>query len=117
MNKGIFFALPALLFAVGGMAQYSYAEPFDGMTATVLGYDGSSAQVQLAWNSDESASNYNVGCVSCMPNIVQSTTEPDITVENVTPFPNSPIAMLYVIAYDLENEVLNAKQIILNLTE
>ena len=116
MNKGIFFALPALLFTVG-MMQYSYAEPFDGMTATVVGFDGNSAQVQLSWNSDESASNYNVGCVSCMPHIVQNTAESNIIVENVTAFPNSSIAMLYVIAYDVENELINAKQIILNLTQ
>ena len=116
MNKGIFFALPVLLFTVG-MMQYSYAEPFDGMNATVLGFDENSAQIQLVWNSDETVSNYTVGCVSCMPNIVQSTTESNVIVENVTAFPNSSIAMLYVIAYDVENEVLNAKQIILNLTE
>lgn len=116
MNKGIFFALPALLFTVG-MMQYSYAEPFDGMTATVLGFDGNSAQIQLTWNSDESASNYDIGCVSCMPHTVQSAAESNIIVENVTAFPNSSTAMLYVIAYDAENELLNAKQIILNLSE
>ena len=116
MNNGILFAISALLFTVG-MIQYSYAEPFDDMTATVLGYDGSSAQVQLSWNSDDSSSSYNVGCVSCMPNIVQTTIESNITIENVTPFPNSSNAMLYVIAYNAENEVLNAKQIIINLTE
>ena len=116
MNKGIFFALPVMLFTIG-MMQFSYAEPFDGMTAKVLEFDGNYAQVQLTWNSDDSTSNYNVGCVSCMPNFVQNTTESNITVENVTSFPNSSIAMLYVIAYDVENELLNAKQIILNLEE
>ena len=116
MNKGIFFVLPALLFTVG-MVQYSYAETFDDLTASVLEYDGNSAQVQLTWNFEESASKYNVGCVSCMPNIVQSTSASDIVLENITPFPNSSNAMLYVIAYDSDNELLKATQIILNLEE
>ena len=116
MNKGIFFALPALLFTVGLM-QYSYAETFDGLSASVLGYDGNSAQIQLVWNSDESTSKYSVGCVSCMPNVVQSTTASDIIIENVTPFPNSSNAMLYVIAYDSDDELIKATQIILNLEE
>lgn len=116
MNKGILFALPVLLFSAGIM-QYSYAQTFDGLSANVLDYDGDSARVQLSWDLDESASKYSVGCVSCMPNTVQSTTASEIIVDDVVPFPNSSNAMLYVIAYDSEDELIKATQIILNLEE
>ena len=52
-----------------------------------------------------------------MMEIVQSTSTSDIVLENITPFPNSSNAMLYVIAYDSDDELLKATQIILNLEE
>jgi len=35
--------------------------------------------------------------------------------KNVTAFPNSPIAMLYIIAYDSNDEIINAKQILVDI--
>ena len=115
MIKGFFFALSALLFVAG--IGYSYAEPFDTLKASVLESDGDSAVVQLTWHANESVSHYDVGCVSCVPNTVQSTIPPNIVLESVTPFPNSSTAMLYVLAYNSENEVIQATQIILNLEQ
>ena len=115
MIKGTIFALSALLFITG--ITYSYAEPLDTLKASVLEYDGSSATVELTWNVNDSISNYDVGCVSCVPNTVQNTSSSNIIVDGVTPFTDSSTAMLYVLAYNSENEVIQAKQIILNLEQ
>jgi hypothetical protein len=115
MIKRTIFTLSALLFVAG--IGYSYAEPFDTLEASVLEYDGDSAVIQLTWHVNESVSHYDVGCVSCMPNVVQSTISPNIILEGVTPFTNSSTVMLYVLAYNTENEVIQAKQIILNLEQ
>ncbi len=80
----------------------------------VLNYDGVSATVKIKWNSDVVVK-YEIGCVSCMPNISEITLENNITLDNVTPFPNTKNAMLYIIAYDSNDEIVDAKQILVNI--
>jgi len=36
-------------------------------------------------------------------------------ISNVTSFPNSSMALLYGLAYDLEGEIISAKQILIDL--
>ncbi|MGI9565688.1 MAG: hypothetical protein ACR2LL_01580 [Nitrosopumilus sp.] len=116
MIKKTLYLIPAILFAAG--MGTSYGETFDDLSFFVLEYeDGISATVQLEWTADDSVATYEVGCVSCMPNTVQSSVSSSITIQNVTPFPNSSNAMLYVLAYDSEGEVLQAKQVIVNLEQ
>ena len=109
--KTILLLLP--LLAVGfGMAN---AEPLEGVQTTVLDYTNSTATIEISWNSDDGVSSYQIGCVSCFPNTVESTSENTIVISDVTPFPNGSIAMLYGLAYDFENQILAAKQIFVNL--
>jgi hypothetical protein len=49
--------------------------------------------------------------------MVESTTENNILLETVTPFPNGSIAVLYGLAYDIENNLVAAKQIFVDLTQ
>jgi len=95
----------------------AFAEPLDNTRISVLNYDGDSATVKITWNHDDKATNYKIGCVSCNPNTVKFTTGDSITFNNVTPFPNGSFAMLYVIAYDSQNEMISAKQLIVNLNQ
>ena len=109
------FTLSAVLvmFAV----PFAYAElPEDDITANVLEFDGISASIQIMWNSDDDTK-HEVGCVSCMPNTYELLSEDSLIFENVTPFPNSTNAMLYLISYNLQDEIVYAKQIILNLEQ
>ena len=109
----IVFLIPLLVFGVG----IAYAEPLENVQASVLDYANNTATVQLTWDHDENTSYYQIGCVSCFPNSVESTSENSITVSNVTPFPNGSIGMLYALAYDLEDNLITAKQIFVNLTQ
>ncbi len=93
----------------------AFAEPLDNIRIFVSNYDSNSATVKITWNHDGHATNYKIGCVSCSPNTEKSTIGDGITLNNVTPFPNSSNAMLYVIAYDSENKMISAKQLIVNL--
>ena len=111
--KGLVFLLPLLVVGIG----VAYAEPFDNIQTSILDYSNDTATVQITWDIDESVSSYQIGCVSCFPNTVDSTSENSIIVDEVTPFPNSTIAMLYGIAYDLDNQIIAAKQIIVNLVQ
>lgn len=111
--KILVFLLPFL--AIG--MSLAHAEPLENIQTTVLDYSNGTATVQINWDVDQSVSSYQIGCVSCFPNIINSTTKNSIVVSNVTPFPNGSIAMLYGIAYDLENQIIAAKQIIVNLTQ
>ncbi|MCE2505168.1 MAG: hypothetical protein J4F36_01560 [Nitrosopumilaceae archaeon] len=92
-----------------------FAEPLDVVTTSVSNYTDNSATVNITWNNDNSTKNYKVGCVSCTPNIVEFTTGNNMTVNNVTPFPNGSYALLYVISYDSQNHIITAKQLIVNL--
>ena len=117
MLKGLLFPIFALFFAVG--IEYSYAEPLENLSISVLEYDDDilSAVIQLEWNHDEAIGKYSVGCVSCMPNTTENFTSSTIILENITSFPNSSNAMLYILAYDLEDEMVHAKQVILDLDQ
>ncbi len=95
----------------------AFAESLDNIRTSVSNYDGNSATVKITWNHDDQATNYKIGCVSCSPNTEKFTTGNSITLNNVTPFPNSSNAMLYVIAYDSENKIISAKQLIVNLNQ
>lgn len=105
--------LPALLLVFG--MGFAYAEPLDDASVTVLDYDGISATLKIEWSPDEAVSKYEIGCVSCMPNTLEMTSESSITLDGVTTFPNTSNAMLYMIAYDSSDEIINAKQILVTL--
>ena len=111
--RGLFLILSLIVFGMG----IAYAEPLGEIQTSVLDYSNGTATVQILWNADASVSSYQIGCVSCFPNMVNSTTESNIVLENVTPFPNGSIAVLYSLAYDIENNLVAAKQIFVDLTQ
>jgi len=110
--KSLVFLVPLLLISIG----VAYAEPLGNIQATVLNYSNNTATVQITWDANDDASSYTIGCVSCFPNTVKSISENSVIIGNVTSLPNSSIAMLYGLAYDLENNLLDAVQIFVNLT-
>ncbi len=114
-----FIASLGLLILVASviLGNPAFAEPLENIQTSVLNYDGNSATVQITWNHDDKATNYKIGCVSCKPNTAEFTTGDSITFTNVTPFPNSSFAMLYMITYDSENVIITAKQLIVNLNQ
>ena len=105
-----FFTFFALSF-VG----LTYAQPLDSIDVTVLQYENNQAILEIYWNSYENILNYEIGCVSCMPNFSHYVDANHITISDVTPLPNTHNAMLYVIALDSDDEIIAAKQIIVNL--
>ncbi len=111
-SLGLFVLLTSVI--VGNQA---FAEPLDNIEIFVSNYDNNSATVDITWNHDDKATNYKIGCVSCNPNIVEFTTSDNVTLNNVTSFPNISYAMLYVITYDSQNEMISAKQLIVNLNQ
>ena len=111
-SLGLLILLASVIFG-----NPAFAESLDNIQISVLNYDGNSATVQITWNHDDKATNYKIGCVSCKPNTAEFTTGDSITFNNVTPFPNSSTAMLYVITYDSENTIISAKQLIVDLSQ
>jgi hypothetical protein len=111
--RKLVFLLPFLAFSMG----IAYAEPFENIQTTVLEYTDDTATIKITWDQDENASSYQIGCVSCFPNTLETTSKNSVIISNVTPFPNGSIAMLYALAYDFENEMISAKQIFVNLTQ
>ncbi len=109
---GLFILMAGVLFGT-----QAFGEPLENVGMSVLDYDGNSATVGITWNYDDMVMNYKIGCVSCNPNIVEFTTNNSMTLGNVTSFPNGSLAMLYVITYDSQNEIISAKQLIVNLNE
>jgi hypothetical protein len=107
------FLLPVLLLVFG--MGYAYAQPFEDTSITVLDYNGVSATVKIEWNPDEAVRKYEIGCVSCMPNISETIFENNITLDDVAPFTNTKNAMLYIISYDSNDEIIDAKQILVNM--
>jgi len=95
----------------------AFAEPIDSIGISVSNYDSNSATVKITWNHNDQATNYKIGCVSCNPNTEKFTTGDGITFNNVTPFPNSSFAMLYIITYNSDNEIISARQLIVNLNQ
>ena len=110
--------LALLVLAVGVISTNEvFAEPLDTFRTSVSNYNGDSATVKITWNHDNSAKNYKIGCVSCTPNVVEFTTGNNMTINNVTPFPNGSYALLYVISYDSQDNIITAKQLIVNLNQ
>lgn len=112
MRKMVFL-FPLFVISVG----IANAEPLENIQTSVLDYSNNTATVQISWNVDEDASLYKIGCVSCFPNISESTSTNSISISNVTPFPNGSMAMLYGLAFDIENNLIAAKQIFVNLAQ
>jgi hypothetical protein len=52
-----------------------------------------------------------------MPNISEFSLEDSINLDGVTPFPNSSNAMLYLIAYNLQDQIIDARQFLVDLTQ
>lgn len=109
--KPLFFLIPLLLVSLG----MAYAEPLENIQTSVVDYANSTATIQITWDADDEVSSYKIGCVSCFPNTVESVSENNVIIGNVTSLPNSSTAMLYGLAYDLENNLLTAVQIFVNL--
>jgi len=110
--NGILFLIPLVLFAGMGLA---YAQPLADIEVRVLDYANDVATAKISWNADQTATKYEIGCVSCSPNITKHTTGNSFTLSNITVLPNHSYAILYLLAYDSENELINAKQVILDL--
>ena len=112
MSK-VILLLPLLIFGMG----LAHAEPLEDIQTSVLDYDGTYATILLDWNGDETTEKYEVGCVSCIPNIVQHTTNNGLTIDGVTAFPNTSSAMLYIISYNSNDEIISAKQVLVDIKE
>lgn len=97
-----------------GLFGTAYAQPLDDINATVFEYDDPLASVHLTWNHDDSISSYEIGCVSCIPNFSENTSNDDIVLYGITSLENG-IAVLYVIAYYDNSEMITAKQVMLEL--
>lgn len=110
MNR-ILWLIPIIVFGV----PMAYAEPLEIVNSSIMEYDGNFATVQLNWNHDEIVKKYEVGCVSCIPNFSEETTFNEIILDNIRSISDGN-ALLYVIAYDNDNEIIAAKQIILELS-
>ena len=110
------FFLFMMLFSISILSNFDivYAQPLQEINTTVLEFDGIFAIVEVSWN-DNSASYYEVGCVSCMPNFSDVTDENLIVLNNVTPLAGGN-AMLYVIAYDDADEIISAKQVVVKIS-
>jgi len=106
--------LPLILFLIAfGLLGTAYAEPLENIT--VLETGGSTSSLQIIWNHDDSVSDYEIGCVSCMPNLSESTTHDEIILDKITTLDNG-FAILYLIAYNSHDEIITAKQVIIKLT-
>ena len=98
---------------VFGLLGTAYAQPLEDLTANILDFDGTHASVYLTWNHGDGISDYEIGCVSCMPNFSEKTIHDEIIIPEITSFANGDV-LLYIIAYD-DNEIITAKQIMLKL--
>ena len=111
MNR-VLFLIP--LFFVAGMG-FAYADPLDNVRTEVLEYDGNSATIEISWNHDELISEYEIGCVSCSPNLSETTVKDSIILSNLTSIGDNSTVLLYLIAYDSENEIVDAEQFFVGL--
>ena len=112
MNK-LLFLLPLLAIASGTV----HAEPLEAVDSGILVDGGGSVMIELDWNPDETVEKYEVGCVSCTPNISEFTSNDWFVLDDVTAFPNSSNVMLYLIAFDSTDEIIAAKQIIVDIDQ
>ena len=115
MNTGLLFFTIASLIAIMTVSSFEtvHAQSLQEVSVDVLEFDGSFAILKISWN-DNGASYYEIGCVSCMPNLSDTTTENMIILNDVTAFVNGD-ALLYVIAYDNSDEIISAKQVMVKL--
>ena len=105
-------SLIAMSVLVIGMVNIAYADPLDDIVTTVNSLDGI-ATIEINWNNDDTISYYDVGCVTCIPNYSENTTLNHIVLNNVTLLSDGS-ALLYVIAYDNDDNITAAKQILVN---
>ena len=91
-----------------------YAQPLNDVTTTILESEDSDVSVQLTWNHDDAVSDYEIGCVSCIPNFSENIVDDEIVLQNVTSLENG-LAIFYIIAYDNNDEIIMVKQILLEL--
>jgi len=108
------FMLMVLFVTAFSLLGTAYAQPLDDVTTTILEFEDSTASVQLTWNLDDTVSNYEIGCVSCIPNFSESTTNNEIILQNITSLENG-LALFYIIAYGDNDEIITAKQVTLEL--
>ena len=115
MSFGFSFFTIAMLIAIVIVPNFDtvYAQPLQEVNVDILEFDGIFAIVEISWN-DNGASYYETGCVSCMPNLSDATTENSLILNDVTSFAGGN-ALLYVIAYDDDDEITSAKQIMIQL--
>ena len=111
MNKSLLL-IPVLILGAG----FAHAQPLEEVQTSVRGFDGDSATVEVRWNHDSAAEQYEVGCVSCIPNVTKTSTGDSVTIAGVTAFSDNSIAMLYVIAYDSQGEIIDARQILVDIS-
>ncbi len=111
---GMQFLLIILSMTAFGLLNTAYAQPLEDVNTTILEFEDFTASVQLTWNFDDSVSNYEIGCVSCIPNFSESTTNSEIILQNITSLENG-LALLYIIAYGDNDEIITAKQVTLEL--
>ena len=111
MNKFLFL-IPILL---GSGIGFAYAEPFEEIETEIIRYDGNFADVKISWNQEDIVFQYEVGCVSCFPNVSETTIENSIILNDVTSVGENSTTLLYVIAYNSDNEVIKANQIFVEL--
>jgi len=112
--NGFILTMPIFLVVLG--IGYAYAEPLS-VNVEIIEYADDSATVKMTWNDDPSVFKYEIGCVSCSPNVSEISMDNNITLNDVSTFPNTSNALLYVIAYDSEDEIVDAKQILIDVTE
>lgn len=112
MNKFLFL-IPIL--SVAGVG-HAYAESLDQISTEILEFNDNAATVKISWNQDESISQYEIGCVSCSPNISETTTQNSIVLNDLTSIGEKSTILLYIIAYNAENEIIDAEQIFIELT-
>ena len=108
-----------LLFAIASVflvasSDAAYAQPLDEVTVSLLESKDSGASVQFAWIHDDTVSNYEVGCVSCIPNFSEHTSDDKIILQNVSSLENG-LAIFYIIAYDDDEQIMTVKQLLLKL--
>ncbi len=111
MNKFLF--LIPLLLSTG--ISLAYAESLDEVMIEILEFNDNSATIEISWNQDDAVFQYEIGCVSCSPNISEITTENSIILNDVTSIGDKSTAILYVMAYDSNNEIIDAEQIFVEL--
>ena len=94
----------------------AFAESVNDVIITVVDYDGNSATVEATWNSDDVAT-FELGCVSCIPNFSETTSASSLSLEGVTSLPNNSNAVLYLLGFDMDGELVHAEQILVNLEQ